>query len=166
MHKFKVSEELKTKAKKQIKILRDTEFYSSGYKGVEAWKGLVAEFICSDELSKICNVQLPASGIDFDTPHEYDMIIDNVKVDIKCATSNANWNICPNVHLVDHNSAQLYIGCRYISSSDGDFVEVHGAITREEIMKCTKKSYYDPKKSFYEVPFHIMKPITKLKSNI
>lgn len=169
--RIKVSKTLIEKSKQHIKKL-----YRSGnkknIKNPDSWKGIAAEFICSDALKEAYPkaMEIEAAGISSSKDYEFDIQMAGIKMDIKCGTSPKYYTICPIVQNVkEYKDTIIYIGCRYIGNGgNNDIVEIYGSMHRDEVMNQEIKSYYRPEYPFYEVYLGDMNPgiLKRLKSNI
>tara|TARA_R110000824_G_scaffold395070_6_gene595398 strand:- start:5203 stop:5865 length:663 start_codon:yes stop_codon:yes gene_type:complete len=135
---IQVKESDKIFAKKQIAEFEKTVSGNHRYKEVESWRGIVCEMLTSDWLESSFNVSVKATGLVFmgkDVTDDYDMIINNKKVEIKSATKNHFKYIMPKVYCVNNKPKDVYIGSKYNETTEPNQVLIIGWIYRKEIFK-------------------------------
>jgi len=159
---IQVKESDKIFAKKQIEDYKKTVSGQYRYKEVESWRGIVCEMLTSDWLESSFNVSVKATGLVFmgkDVTDDYDMIINNKKVEIKSATKNHFQYIMPKVYCVNNKPKDVYIGAKYNETTDPNQVLIIGWIYRKDIFK------YPIEKNkggeYYKIP---LEDLTKLNA--
>ncbi|MFR3557137.1 MAG: hypothetical protein ACLTUN_01290 [Paraclostridium sordellii] len=150
-------------AKQQIEEFRKTSKGKFKYSGVNSWRGIVAEFIVSDWLNTITNVDIHSKGVDTSGKYDdYDILVNNLKVEVKCATEYYHKFITPKVKLVTDKPKDIYIGCKYHSRSKSyDEVEIIGFTEVKFIKNCNISQMHGA--AYYEVPLSDLIPIEKLQ---
>lgn len=165
--RIKVENSLIQRAKIDIKKIEDNPKKITN----DGWRGLVAEYICSDLLKKAYpnDMEIEAQGISDEKDWRFDIQMAGVKIDVKCSTGKY-YTICPMAANVKSlQCTTVYIGCKYLHNYKGhDVVEIYGSISRSKILECEEKHYHDKNHPFFEVHLNKMdtKILRKLNSNI
>ena len=143
--------------KEQVEKFQQTEKGKWRYPGVDAWKGVVCEFVVSDYLGTKYKVDQYAKGLDTSgNEDEQDMMMYGKRVQIKSATEVHYKFITPKVHDVNKFPYKdIYIGASYDDTREPNVVELHGYLTREEVMQYPTNQQYGAE--YYEVPLEDLK---------
>ena len=160
MIKLKVSEEIISKAKKQISEFKKIEQGQYRYTNVEAWRGIVCEFLTSDWIQKYFYVDKVAKGLDNSgLVDDCDMIINKKKVEIKSATKNYFKYLMPKIYDVENKPKDIYIGVKYNETVKPNEVLILGYIKHSDILKYPIKK--NKGASYYEIPLNDLIPLTR-----
>ena len=157
MYKLEVPQKYIDIAKAQIEAFKQTSFGKYRYSGVDAWKGIVAEFLFSDWAETIphWNVTYKSKGLDTSgITDEKDLIINKKKVEVKTATKMFYKYIMPKIHDED-KPKDVYVGCKYNDEVTPNEVIVCGWMKREDIIKYPVKQ--NKGAPYYEVPIKDLK---------
>ena len=107
---LKVTDDIILKAKKQISEFKKIKQGQYRYTDVEAWRGVVCEFLTSDWIQKYFYVDKVAKGLDNSgVVDDCDMIINNKKVEIKSATKNYFKYLMPKIYDVEKVIPTIYL---------------------------------------------------------
>ena len=148
-------------AKNQISEFEKIKEGQWRYADVEAWRGIVCEMLASEWLSKRFNVNLKAKGLDTSGVYdEYDLMINNKKIEIKSATKNYFRYIMPKTYDVNNKPKDIYIGAKYNETIQPNKVYIIGFIKRDEILCFPIKQ--NKGAPYYEIPFTALKEINEL----
>ena len=135
---LQVKESDKIFAKKQIEDFEKTVSGKHRFNYVESWRGIVCEMLTSDWLESSFNVTQKATGLVFtgkDDTDDYDMIINNKKVEIKSATKNHFQYIMPKVYCVNNKPKDVYVGAKYNETVEPNQVLIIGWMYTKDIFK-------------------------------
>ena len=147
-------------AKNQIKKFEKTKNGSFRYNDVHAWRGVVCELLCSKWLSEHYKVTEKANCLeDLGRFDNYDMIINNKKVEIKSATKWHFQYILPKCRNVFERKKDIYVGCRYNERVDPNRVEIHGWMTQDQIINYPVKQNKGAK--YFEVSLYDLNEFKK-----
>jgi hypothetical protein len=160
IHRLPVTEAEISLAKAQIKAFEQIKEGRWRYSGVEAWRGVVCEILVSRWLATHFDITTMAKGLDTSGIYDdYDMIINDKKVEIKSATKNYFKYLMPKIHDVNHKPKDIYIGAKYNETIEPNEVQLLGYITHAEILAFPIKQNMGA--PYYEVPIWKLKPIQK-----
>jgi hypothetical protein len=158
MIKIKVTEADKCFAKQQIESFKKIDAGSWRYTNVEAWRGIVCELLVSKWFEHNFNVNKSAKGLDDSgIIDDYDMIINDKKVEIKSATKNYFKYLMPKIYDVRDKPKDIYIGVKYNEIVEPNEIQILGYITHFEILKYPVKQ--NKGAPYYEVPLSELLPI-------
>ena len=133
---LKVTDDIILKAKKQISEFKKIKQGQYRYTDVEAWRGVVCEFLTSDWIQKYFYVDKVAKGLDNSgVVDDCDMIINNKKVEIKSATKNYFKYLMPKIYDVENKPKDIYIGVKYNETVEPNQVVILGYIKHSQISK-------------------------------
>jgi hypothetical protein len=145
-------------AKKQIEEFKKISAGKWRYSGVEAWRGIVCEMLTSKWLESNFNVNEIAKGLDSTgIVDDYDLLINNKKVEIKSATKNYFKSIMPKIYDITSKPKDFYIGVKYNETTNPNTIKIIGYITREDILKYPIEK--NKGASYYNVPLTALKKI-------
>lgn len=140
MIRIKVTETDISFAKQQIEEFKKIEAGSWRYKNVEAWRGIVCEMLTSKWLEENFDVQESAKGLDTSgIVDDYDLMINDKKVEIKSATKNYFRSLMPKIHDVISKPKDIYIGAKYNETITPNEVQIIGYIRQKDILKYPKQ---------------------------
>jgi len=123
-------------AKKQIAAFEKIDAGSWRYSNVEAWRGIVCEMITSRWLEENFTVTKKAKGLDDSGKvDDCDLIIHDLKFEIKSATKNYFQFMMPKVHDLNDHPKDFYIGSKYDETTTPNQIKIIGFIERSEILK-------------------------------
>jgi len=156
--RIQVTEADKQIAKDQIAAFKKIDAGSWRYTNVEAWRGIVCEFLCSKWLEENYIVTKKAKGLDTSgIVDDCDLIINDKKVEIKSATKNYFKYLMPKIHDVRDKPKDLYVGVKYNETIEPNEIQILGYLRRSEILEFPiKKNKGAP---YYEVPLSKLLPI-------
>lgn len=155
---IKVTQENIDFAKKQIEEFKKIEAGSWRYTDVEAWRGIVCEMITSKWLEENYNVTKPAKGLDTSgIIDDCDLIINDLKIEIKSATKNYFKYLMPKIHDIHNKPKDFYIGTKYNETIEPNQVQILGYIKRADILKYPIKK--NKGASYYEIPISSLQVI-------
>ena len=150
-------------AKKQISEFEKISAGRWRYKNVEAWRGIVCEILTSDWLKNFYNVIESAKGLDNSGIYDsYDILIDNIKIEVKSATKNYFRYIMPKVYDITHKPKDFYIGVKYNETTQPNEVIIVGFITRKDILKY--KIERNKGAPYYKIPLSDLQNISLLSN--
>lgn len=145
-------------AKNQIEEFKKIDAGSWRYTGVEAWRGIVCELLTSKWLEENFNVNEKAKGLEATgVVDDYDLLINNKKIEIKSATKNYFRYLMPKMHDVRDKPKDIYIGSKYNETTLPNTVQILGYIDRNEILLYPIKQ--NKGAPYYEIPLNVLKPI-------
>lgn len=157
-----VTEEIKRKAKEQVKEFEQTQKGSYRYKGVKAWRGVACEFIASDWLTKNFDVEEEAKGLDTSGKYdEQDMIINKKKIEIKSATCFGYGHIMPKAALEQEKKKDIYIGVKYNELIEPNQILIVGFMEGSKVINYPQEQ--NKGVPYYKVPISDLIPIKKLR---
>lgn len=146
-----VKEKDKTFAKKQIDDFKKIPQGRYRYTNVEAWRGIVCEILTVEWLAKKYNLPIKAKGLDDSGVYDdYDVLINDKKIEIKSATKHYFKFIMPKVYDVINKPKDVFVCSRYNETTTPDSVEVLGWIKREDVMKYPIEQNKGAK--YYKIP--------------
>jgi hypothetical protein len=147
-------------AKAQIEAFEKIDAGQWRYKGVEAWRGIVCEMVVSKWLQQNFKVDEIAKGLDTSgIEDDYDLIINNKKVEIKSATKNYFRYLMPKIHDVNNHPKDIYIGAKYNETTEPNKVYILGSIKRDDILRYPIKQNMGAR--YYEIPLAALKEINE-----
>ncbi len=147
-------------AKNQIAEFTRSEAGNWRYDNVEAWRGVVCEMIVSKWLEENFDVQVKAKGIDTSgNEDDYDLKINEKKVEIKSATKNYFRYLMPKIHDLHNKPKDIYIGAKYNETVEPNKVYILGYILRDDILKYPVRQ--NKGAPYYEVPLTALKEINE-----
>lgn len=126
---FPVSEAYKERAKKQIAEFKKIPEGAYRYIGVEAWRGIVCEFIVNDWLNQgRIRVLKQAKGLDTSGKTDpYDILTSKGAIEVASATKHHFKYVMPKKQPVDTKSDDtILIGARYDETVEPNSVEILG----------------------------------------
>jgi len=144
-------------AKAQIEAFKQTPFGKYRYNGVDAWKGIVAEFAFSDlaESNPNWNVEYKSKGLDTSgITDDKDLLINGKKTEVKTATKMYYKYIMPKIHDED-KPKDIYVGCKYNDTVTPNEIIICGWMKREDVIKYPIKQ--NKGAPYYEVPISDLK---------
>ncbi len=145
-------------AKKQIEEFEKTNAGKWRYTGVEAWRGIVCEMLTSKWLEKNFKVNAVAKGLDTSgIVDDYDLLINNKKIEIKSATKNYFKSIMPKIYDINHKPKDFYIGVKYNETTTPNTIEIIGYITRKDILNYPIEQ--NKGAPYYNIPLSVLKKI-------
>lgn len=160
-----VKSEFIAKAKEQIKAFEQIEAGSWRYTNVEAWRGIVCEFVVQEWLKDNFIIEVEAKGLDTSgIVDECDVVINGIKIEIKSATKNYFRSLMPKVHDIDTTPKDIYIGAKYNETVEPNEVQIIGFIKLEDIKKYPKRQ--NKGAPYYDIPLTDLTDINELKNNI
>ena len=132
---LKVSEADIQFAKSQISSFEKTSAGKWRYAEVEAWRGIVCEMLTSEWLCAHYEVYKSAKGLDSSGKvDDCDLIIHGRKIEIKSATKSHFRYIMPKIHDIHSSPKDVYIGSRYVETSDPNEVHIIGYLKHKEVL--------------------------------
>jgi len=146
-------------AKKQIEEFKKIDAGSWRYKNVEAWRGIVCEMLTSKWLEENFNVTKSAKGLDNSgIVDDYDLLINDKKIEIKSATKNYFKSLMPKIYDVRDKPKDFYIGVKYNETITPNRIEILGYIKGDEISNVypIEQNKGAP---YYNIPLTDLKPI-------
>lgn len=145
-------------AKQQIKAFEKIDAGSWRYKNVEAWRGIVCELLTSRWLKQKYNVTQEAKGLDDSgIVDNYDLMINDKKVEIKSATKNHFKYVMPKIHDVQNQPKDIYIGVKYDETVEPNQIEILGFIEKKDIFNYPVKQ--NKGAPYYEIPISCLRRI-------
>lgn len=149
-------------AKNQIEEFKKIEAGSWRYSGVEAWRGIVCEMLASKWLSQKFNVQEEATGLlPTGIEDDYDLIVNDKKIEIKSATKNYFRSIMPKIYDVNNHPKDIYIGVKYNETIEPNQIQIIGYMERDSILDYPKEQ--NKGAPYYNVPLSDLKPIESME---
>lgn len=102
-------------AKEQIAEFEQIPEGAWRYEDVEAWRGIVCKMITSKWLENNFKVKEKAIGLEATgiVDDEYDLLINEKKIEIKSATKNYFRYLMPKIYDVENKPKDFYIGAKY-----------------------------------------------------
>lgn len=156
MIKIKVSDKDKLFAKNQIAEFEKIKEGQWRYKNVEAWGGIVCEMVTAKWLEDNYEVKETAKGLDTSGKiDDFDLIVNNYKVEVKSATKNYFKYIMPKIYDVQNKPKDVYVGAKYNETVEPNEVQIIGYMTRKEIL--TYPISKNKGAAYYEVPIKDLK---------